>query len=515
MSKWASKTVELIRSLNRSEQRYVRLTLVHRPENREPAWLDLFDYLVKHLGKTQTHPEPTKIIAALPSMGSKKKLSHTSGLLRAQVLNALRDYYASSIPENQLLRKIEDIGILLRKGQFELADQILKSAWKEAEELSWNPYWHKLAQFESFLARTRAGFEELHLSLNALEIANSAKSELLSDTLELNILANKMHSWIARDSGGAEEGTGELIALSAHRLLQEFPQSESLKTGALKLGSLEGQMRYHEIRGTIAFHQNDFALSVKERSALVKLFSDHEQRITREPIRYIVMLNNLIISAMRMDNYEEVQKWLNTMRRFPENYKLTNKENIAATAFSNSYSNEIYYLLNRKRYDRLQVIIPEIRKGLDRFSNRLSNEYIIDFDYQISRAWFEMEQYNNCLSSLQPILNDWPVGFRTAQQVHGQILNFLTHFQLGNFRVLETALLRFRRFSNQAKHKSKITNALLKCLKKINYLPESEKVRLYIGNFRQNIEEDMLNSNDELFLLESGITAWLSTWKKA
>lgn len=477
----------------------MRLSLENRPENRERNWLQLFDLLCKQ----STLNTAQEALDLSPSFRTKKNLTQQASILRDHVLAALRDYYAATMPENKLLRKIEDLQILLRKGQYQLADKILSAAWKEAKTLSWNPYWYKLAQIEAFLLRLKYSGDQLNESLNQLEQRTALEQDRLSNTVRYNLMATNMY---ARITAGAQspEAAAALAQLTSNPLLTDFPET----------GSMESQMRYHEIRGTIAFHQQRFKDSVEERRALVELFSAEPRRIAREPIRYIVMLNNLIISAMSVDDYEEVRIWLTRMRALPDTHKITNRENIALTAFSNSYSNEIYYLLNRVQYERVQEIIPEITKGLQRFKGKLPSEYVIDFDYQLARAFFELKDFGRCLDYVTPVISNWPVSFRTSQQLQGRILYMLAQLELANYRLLESSLLNFRRFAAQAKVKNKVITLLLRTLKKINYQPDPAVKRPLIGNLRADLEDLADSGGHKLFMLECGITAWLNSWQK-
>ena len=491
----SSDTPELLSSLSRSEKRYVRMHLERLAERRQPAWLELFDQL------SADPPPPTdQLLERCPSIADTKALSNAKASLRDRVLDALRDYYADAFPENQLLRRIADIEILIRKERFQLADKLLRSTWKITKRMGWSWYWPKLAQLSAYLARNATKIEDIFDEVTAIESEIDYKMAEAEEALRLNLLATRLFGWLRRRGGYAvEEQNRELQAISEDPLLQIPPPDDHL----------ESLMRYHEIWGTIEFHQRHYGRSLEHRQRLVEIFSADPRRISEEPRRFIALMNNLIISAMRLDDYEEVSRWISRLRNFPDQYKLRNRENVEAHVFSKTYSIELYYLLSRKMYSELQDVIRGMRPGLKKFESRLTLVNKIDFSYLLARTAFEREDYNLCLDELRPLLYDYDTGWRTDIHVFGRILNLLTHYELGNYRVVESGITSFRRFIKQVGHRDKLTQSLMRLLSKINFQDDRKVVQSAISRFQTDLEKQGLEGRQRVFLTETGLDAWM------
>jgi hypothetical protein len=484
---------DLLTSLNKSEKRYVRLYLDRKSEGRESLWWDYFN----KLSQGQQSELETN------NQAERKAQTQARNQLKEYLLDALREYYEPSIPEHKILRYIADIQVLIKKEQFDLASTLLQAAWQLSERLSWSWYWPKLAQLDLYLVRRSSRIERIDERVREVEEALPGKMEETQEAFRMNALATRIFAWIRRGSRyEVEHDAAELEKIASDPLLQKTPIP----------GRLEANMRYHELWGIIEFNRRNYPQSLHHRIQLVEIFSNDQRRIAEDPMRYIVMLNNLIVSAIRLDDYEVMSHWLSLLRDFPQRYKLRNKENIAANVFAKSYSIEIYYLLGRSQHELIQPIISEIESGLKRYGKRLNIAHHIDFAYLISRAHFEAGRLDDCLDSLYPVINHWKIEQRTDIQVLGRVLALITHYELGNYRLLEATILNFRRFAKQAKHRNRVSQKLLRLLGRINYENQKRNVRPQLELFRRELDEINLSAREKLFVKETGIQAWLELY---
>ncbi len=467
----------MIQGLSRTEKRYIRLHL-EGLKDRDKQFDRLFDQLGQN-GRAELQAMDQRLVRKL----------------RDQVLTALTAYYHASSPEHRLLQAIMEIDVLLRKEANGLAKQRMEQAWRLAEGMAWNPYWARMAQQDALIYRRSAQLKDLRNRNAEHEKAIPVYMKQQEQAIELILLANRMIAWLL---GGGRYNVAKdreaLDALAEHPYLQREPDSNE-----------EALLRYHEIKGTIAFHQGRYADALAHRAVVVERYSMDVDRIRSAPHGYIAVLNNYIISAMRMNDRIAMVKGLERMRRFLDAEKVPNREDLQVTVFSRSFSIEQYYWLQVRDFKALKRSTEALEEGLKQLGNRLPPFMQLDFHFLLARTYFAFGEDHQALDHLDPIINTPNLDWRLDLQILARILHLILRFELGHHRLLESALVAFPRYAKRSRHRSAGTKQVLYLLRKLNY-SDSPKQRKNLMEIR--LAEVELSQREATQWQDCGADEW-------
>jgi hypothetical protein len=431
----------LVERLSRSEKRYVQL-LLKQERKADARLLQLFEHMANGRNSIDATLDPRQI----------RKL-------RDLVLPALAAYYHASSPEHRLMQAIMEIDVLLRKEANGLARQRMDQAWRLAKNMAWNPYWARMAQQDALISRRGARLKDLSAKNRELEHKLPFFIREQKQTMELILMANRLIAWLL-GGGRYNDPTDRkaLDALEAHPHLQEEPDS-----------SLEALLRYHEIKGTIAFHQGRYKDALAHRSLVVDHYSGDVDRIRSAPHGYIAVLNNYIITAMRLEDREAMLQGLERMRRFPKAEKVPNHEDLKLPVFSRSFSIEQYYWLQVRDFKALRRSTQALESELQALAPRMPVFMQLDFCFLLARTYFAFGEDEKALDHLESIVQAPNLDWRLDLQILARILHLILRFELGHHRLLESALVAFPRYAKRSRHRSAGTRQVLYLLRKLNY----------------------------------------------
>lgn len=478
----AQELQELLAGLSRSEKRYVRLELERSGDTRRPNWLRLFDRLT---GESPTPPGPAERRSARD--------------LRDRVLQALVAYYRANNPEHQLLDCLMEVDVLLRKEAHGLARNRMDAAWKLAGRMAWNPYWARMVQLDTQLTRRHARLPELQARVDGFERELHMAFGRQERALGLHLIANRMAGWLL--AGGRYDVPADrdaLEAMAAHPFLAAEP-----------VGNEEALIRYHEIWGTIAFHRRQYPQSHRHRQRVDAMVRADPDRIRNAPHSYIAVLNNLVISAMRVGDTRAIEDGLARMRDFPERYRVASREDLDATVFSRSYSIELYHLLDVGDRARLERAVRSVEEGLDGFGTRLPPFARLDFRYLLARSRFTLGDDARAQEHLDRILQKGRQGWRRDLQVLARILNLLLRFEDGEYRLLDSALTAFPRYAAQARFRSRSARLLLRALRTLNHQEDRTTRVRTLEKLVERLDGARLPERERVQWVECGAEAWL------
>jgi tetratricopeptide (TPR) repeat protein len=127
------------------------------------------------------------------------------------------------------------------------------------------------------------------------------------------------------------------------------------------------------------------------------------------------------------------------------------------------------------------AIVPEIEQQLKEFNIYLDHHRVLVFYYKIASLYFGAGDYDTAIDYLNKIIN-WKVDLRNDLQCYARLLHLISHYELGNFQLLEYLIKSVYRFMAKMQNLSLVEEEIFKFLKKSFYLsarklqPEFEKL---------------------------------------
>ena len=126
-------------------------------------------------------------------------------------------------------------------------------------------------------------------------------------------------------------------------------------------------------------------------------------------------------------------------------------------------------------------LIPDINHQLKEFSIYLDSHRVLVFYYKIASLYFGVGDYDSAIDYLNKIIN-WKMDLRNDLQCYARLLHLISHYELGNFQLLEYLIKSVYRFMAKMQNLSLVEEEMFKFLKSTFYLsprklqPEFEKL---------------------------------------
>ncbi|HRG90128.1 MAG TPA: hypothetical protein PLW44_13975, partial [Chitinophagales bacterium] len=117
-----------------------------------------------------------------------------------------------------------------------------------------------------------------------------------------------------------------------------------------------------------------------------------------------------------------------------------------ANVFRLGYLLEMNYLFTVKKYDQAYVSIPLIVAGLQKYGNRIVKHNQITLRYLMAYVCFMLRHYSQALDHLQVILQEKETAVAQDVQVAARMMQLITHFELGDWRLLDSLSKSVRRY---------------------------------------------------------------------
>src|SRR5690554_5496001 len=130
MSRTKSRELfDLIKSLDKNEKRYFKLSVTRSGNQEEIKMLQFFDLVNK-----QKEFIEDKISDKIPSI-KVEQISNMKAYLHEKILQSLRQYHLNKMPDIKVREQIDFSQLLLERRQYQLAASCLKKAGKMARQI--------------------------------------------------------------------------------------------------------------------------------------------------------------------------------------------------------------------------------------------------------------------------------------------------------------------------------------------------------------------------------------------
>lgn len=417
----------LVKSLTSSEKRYLKIQANQTPSKKQNYYLPLLKAIDE-----QTEYDETALKKKLKRKDFVKHFSTAKTRLKNWILSTLAAYNAQKNDAIQLSEQQLQVNILLSKGFFEEAQKSLEKVKQNCVELErWGFIieWILPQQKNILLALDK-------LDMQAMQAMHrETKDYLLCIEQEQELEHIRSILWAADTNKlgfKREVKVKQLEELMAHPVLQSV---EKLKSWRAK--------RFFHYSHFLYYRNTDQATrAIEHLSKLLDVLENYPtNKMQAANLRksYITNLYNYIVLCQQIDDYATI------LSKAPVLQQLL-KEVIA----SESRKQSIDFLLNvcyilTDAYCKLNMfseafsLIEEYEEALQQF-NMYSDQAYIPALFQLAYLHFIQKKHAQTLDYLQTALQDKKSKYMPFFMSDFYILQLLTHFELGNFRLLESLI---------------------------------------------------------------------------
>jgi hypothetical protein len=410
----------------------------------------------------------------------KQQLSNIKAHLYKQVLASLRVLENNNI-DIQLHEQLDNARILYNKGLYLQSLKILNKIKEIARE---NNQISLLVQV-LFLEKK---IESLHITRSLKNRADQliAESDNINEHVfritKLSNLSLGLYSWYINHGHARNENDEIEISNYFKSYL-----TEDLKNAD---GFYE-KLYLYQSYSWYAFIRQDFLMYYRYTQHWVDLFSQEPMMIEIETASYIKGLHNLLNSHFTLQNYSRFEADLQRFEEFAESDIGMLNDNNKIQVFVYLYIAKINQHFLDGTFTQGLFLVPYIKEKLEEYHLHLDRHRILVFYYKIASMYFGAGDYSTTIDYLHEIIN-WKVDLRNDLQCYSRLLHLITHYELGNFALLEYLIKSVYRFMAKMENLSKVEEEIFNFLRKSFHLspkelkPAFEKLLNKIKQFEGN-----------------------------
>jgi hypothetical protein len=466
---------QLIHSLEKSEKRNFKLYVKRNTSNNDLKIVQLFDALDKM--KEYDEKELINKTATI----KKEQLSNVKAHLYRQILASLRVLESNENIDIQLHEQLDYARILYNKGLYLQSLRILDRVKENARA-------HNQVSFLIGVLFLEKKIETLHITRSMQDRADALTSEsndtnaMLMKVTKLSNLALQLYSWYIKN-GHARNKIDEKEV--ENYLLENLTDDIKRPEGFYE------KLYFNQSYCWYAFIRQDFLLYYRYAQKWVDLFTEDPLMIEIETANYIKGLHNLLNAHFTLRNYTGFNKALTLLENFRDSDIVKQNNNNKVQVFVYLSTAKINQHFLEGTFKEGLEIVPDIDQQLKEFSIYLDHHRVLVFYYKIASLYFGAGDYGTAIDYLNKIIN-WKVDLRNDLQCYARLLHLISHYELGNFQLLEYLIKSVYRFMARMQNLSLVEEEMFKFLRKSFYLsarklqPEFEKLLAVIKQFEKS-----------------------------
>jgi len=492
-NKSTDSVFQLIHSLQKSEKRNFKLYVQRNSSSPDLKIVQFFDALDK-----MKEYDEKELINKTVSL-KREQLSNMKAHLYRQILASLRLLESNENIDIQLHEQLDYARILYNKGLYLQSLKLLDRVKENAKA-------HNQVSFLIEVLFLEKKIETLHITRSMQDRADALTSESndtnvqLVRVTKLSNLALQLYSWYIKN-GHARNNEDE-------KVIESYFQ-EHLAEDIKKPEGFYEKLYYNQSYCWYAFIRQDFLMYYRYTQKWVDLFTDESGMKEIETANYIKGLHNLLNAHFTLRNYNGFNKALILLENFRDSEIVKQSNNNRVQVFLYLYIAKISQHFLEGTFKEGLAIVPEITQQLKEFNIYLDHHRVLVFYYKIASLYFGAGDYGTAIDYLNKIIN-WKVDLRTDLQCYARLLHLISHYELGNFQLLEYLIKSVYRFMAKMQNLSLVEEEVFKFLRKSFYLsarkmqPEFEKL---LDNIKQ-LEKSKFETRAFAYL---DIISWLES----
>jgi hypothetical protein len=484
---------QLVHSLEKSEKRHFKLYIKRSSSNEDLKIIRLFDAL----DKMDDYDEPALLKKLAPV--TKTQLANLKAHLYKQLLSALRLLKTTNSIDLQLSEQLDHARILYHKG---LKHQSLKILERVKEMAKTNHKFNYLAQVISLEKK----IETLHITRSTLEKTEQLAyesldiSEHISQVTRLSNLALLLYRWYVKNGHARNE--------QDIKNLNDFfktnrPADEESITDFYEL------MYLYQAYCWYAFIRQDFLLYYRYSRKWIDLFDMEPGMREVETGHYIKGMHNLLNAHFDLRNYQQFQITLQQFEKFAATPAAKKHDNFRVHTFIYINSAKLNWHLMRGSFAEGLTMIPKLEKGLYENTMFVDRHRIMVINYKIATLYFGNRNYDKAIDYLDKIING-DADLRIDLQCYARLLHMMSHYELGNYEIIEHLIKSVYRFMAKMKNLTVVEEEMFRFLKK-SFDIAPGRLKPFLQDFLQKIKHLEKNQFETRAFAYLDIISWLES----
>ena len=450
---------QLVHSLEKAEKRHFKLYINRSSGKEDLKVVQLFDALDK------MHEYDENVLLRKLTDNSKTKLANLKTHLYKELLASLRLLKTTDNIDLQLSELLDNARILYNKG---LKQQALRIIEKGKEVARTNQKFNTLVQLISLEKK----IETLHITRSSTDktelLAQEAQqiSSHIDRVTRLSNLALLLYRWyVINGHARNEEDEKDIKVFFREYLPKDLAQ----------VNGFYEELYLYQSYCWYAFIRQDFLMYYRYAQKWVDLYKANPVLKIVETGHYIKGMQALLNAQFDLRSYkkhEEVLKEFEAYEKTPEAQKNDNFRIHTSIYINTAKING--HLMSGTFKEGLKTV-PAIEEKLNEYSLFVDPHRILVFNYKIALLYFGSGDYNTAIDYLHRIING-PMDLRIDLQCYARLMHLLSHYELGNYEILDSLSKSVHRFMEKMKNLTTVEEAVFKFLKN-SFEQSPEKIK--------------------------------------
>lgn len=484
----------LIKSLNKNEKRYFRLSANKYSFKNKNNYLKLFDEIER-----QTVYDEQKLKERNKKESFVNNLAVEKHNLYKIILKSLSNYYKAKPIKLKIKEYIGFAEILLQKSLFaDYEKQLLKAKRLAYKYEKWL-YVLEIITMQRKL--TREGVVNTPLGKWMEEEENVLG--ILSCEYELRKVNSQSSDIIKKSLIRDKELLAQLKKLLEHPLITGNDTNLSFTAKRYKYNTL---IFIHRV---LSNNENNYKYAV----AAEELFFKHPHFTEENPNTYLSTLTNRIIAEAGMIKINDASYSLEKLKKFGEKHRNTLSEA--------DYHNNLlaYYALTFElvryshEFEKTKKMLPEMKLWLVSCKHLLDKQNVSVLYLSAGNLCFMLGDYKGSSKWIMEIIKDTDIkNYRDDVQCFARIINVINQYKTDNIKQLPKIIKSTFRFLLRKKKLYRVEICIMNFIK--NKMPRKKAkhaIKLKFKELKSELEEILKDKNEKKVLAYFDFISWLES----
>ncbi|MDX2003587.1 MAG: hypothetical protein SFW35_14220 [Chitinophagales bacterium] len=406
-----SSLFELIKSLDKSQKRYFRLS-ISSDSNNYALLFDAMDSL-KNYSETQLRKK-------IDDKTILKNLASEKGYLYELLLRSMREYHQKKDLDALIHGYLQDIRFLYEKTLYKACKDRIRKSKQVAIDSEKYTYVLEILHWERKLIK----YASSDKFINSMNRIVAERKEILEIILNEDFYQNAYELVFSYQKSGIKDKEGMLEEVKKLLTNPVFSSVEQAKT-------LRAKTLYYSTKVRCLGMMNDHAGAFLHSKWHVELYQTNPEYIIRDPKRYKTALYNLLNSFIDRIGEQDFNMYYAELQGLPS-------ENISDEA---DRFDKLMFIKIRYHFSRLEVkavldMKEELESGFQKYLPYMDKTKQIAFYYNLAIAHFLNADYANALNYAERIV-DLKMDSRVDIQHFVRILILIIHYEISPPKFVE------------------------------------------------------------------------------
>lgn len=465
---------QLIKGMDKAEKRNFKLYARRLDSNKNPYFLQLFDFLEK----LKTFNEG-QIQQKFNKEGS-GNLTNIKRHLYSQILNSLRLIHSNKDVSIQIREQLDHSQILYGKGLYLQSLKILDRARTIAEKSNQDLLLFEILEFEKLIesrhiTRSRKTPNKVE---NLITKSSSIKAIVanMSDLKNLNLLIHGMYI-----------KKGHVRNEMDMNIVKDYFNSNLLLINKNTTGFLE-KIYFNQAHVWYHYTLLDFHNCYLFAKYWVDLYEENPVMKSKDPDLYMRGMHFLLTSLYYVKDKDNFRKYYKLFRNFYQNHHTTWNATSSLVYFIYGYNAKINSHFLKGEFQEVCKIENEIIDLMNDFHFSLDRHREITFYYKLAWSFIAIDKPEKAIDYLNKIQVVEKKKLRNEIICYSKLLLLIAHFMLGNKMLVHNQIPTVNRYFKANKETNPVQLAITKFLNRIcqgnlDIKEESEKLLLDLNKY--------------------------------